>query len=148
MHLGDLEKNLQQKLEQDKHQADQIRQQNLQQFQQNSQHIFKNAENTINIGTGQITKQVLIWSKWVAYLPAATFLLTLVGTLAGSWGMSRYLTNQFQQIQTNKATLNQLKQETWGIELYQTNQGKFIILPPNSPHQTDWKCKGKPCIKL
>ena len=148
MHLGDLEKNLQQKLEQDKQQANQIQQQHLQEYQQNSRHTFKDALSSIDKNTGQITKQVLIWSQWVAYLPAATFLLTLVGTLSGSWGMSQYLTSQFQQIQTNKTTLNQLKEETWGIELYQTNQVKIIILPPNSPHQTDWKCKGKPCIKL
>lgn len=31
---------------------------------------------------------------------------------------------------------------------HQSKEGKFIILPPNSHYKTDWKCNGKPCLKL
>ena len=62
--------------------------------------------------------------------------------------MTRSLTNQAQQIQQQKKTLEALKNQTWGIELYQTENGRFIILPPNSQEKTNWKCQGKPCIKI
>lgn len=148
MHLGDLERDLQQKLEADRKQIEAWQSAELEKLRQNLQKESSRVLNTIKADTELLRQRITSQWKWFLLLPFVTIMSLLIGSSLGSWVMMRSLTNLSQEIQTQKKTLEILKNQTWEIELYQTSNGKFIILPPDSPYQTDWKCNGKPCLKL
>lgn len=148
MHLGDLDKDLQQKLAVDRKKTEQVYKQELEKLRlylnQESQSVLK----SIAADTKQIQGTINSFLKLCLILPGAIITSLLVAFLISSWAMTRSLTKQAQQIQQQKKTLETLKNQTWGIELYQTENGRFIILPPDSQQQTQWRCLGQPCIKI
>jgi uncharacterized membrane-anchored protein YhcB (DUF1043 family) len=156
-HLGDLNRELQQKLEQERKQIQELHNSELTKLKQNLETECQNVLNTFSTATQVIKEKSQNQLKWYLLLPGATIISLLIGSCLGNWAMTQYLAHQVNQITSQQAenqrqqkTLELLKKKTWGIELYQNNNGKFIIIPPNSPlsQQTQWKCNNKPCLKL
>ncbi len=147
-HLGDLNQDLQQRLEADRKEIEQIYREESEKLKQNLAKESQSVLNFIKADTKRLKGQINLLLKLCLVLPGATAMSILIASLIGSWGLTRSLTNQAQQIQEQKKTLEALKKQTWGIELYQTENGRFIILPPDSREKTNWKCQGKPCIKI
>ncbi len=147
-HLGDLNKDLQQRLEADRKETEQIYKEELEKLKQNLAQESQSALTFIKADIKKLKRQVNLLLKWCLVLPVATAMSLLIIFFVADWGMARSLTNQAQQIQQQKKTLEALKNQTWGIEQYQTENGRFIILPPDSQEKTNWFCKGKPCVKI
>lgn len=155
MHLGDLDKRLQQRLAAQTEKIEQLHAQALEQLKQSWQQEYQSVHNTITTATAATKQQLNAQLKWYALLPAAMLLSLCGGFLLGSWAMGRSLAQQArqlqtqrEQIQTQQRTLERLQNQTWGVELYQSENGKFLILPPETDYPTDWRCNGKPCLKL
>jgi hypothetical protein len=154
-HLGDLNQQLQQKLEQDRKQIQELHDSELAKLKQNLDIECQNVLNTFNNATEVIKQKTQNQLKWYLALPAITT-ISLLGTFfISNWGMMQYLSQQANKIASQQAqirkqqkTLEHLTNKTWGIELYSNNQGKFIILPPTTDYPTDWKCNNQPCLKL
>ena len=148
MHLGDLEKDLQQKLEADRRQIEALHKSELEKLRQNLERECWSVLNTIKADTERMRQTLTAQLKWYLILPGATLMSLLVAFSGGSWVMMQSLTNQAKEIQTQKQTLEMLKNKTWGVELHQTQNGRFLILPPDTKYPTEWKCNGQPCLKL
>lgn len=83
----------------------------------------------------------------------------MLGMFAGGFGLTRLalyhlnslrteLTSLKQQIATEKTSLRQIQSQTWGLELLETAQGRFIILPSNMTPKPGWNYNRRPAIKL
>ncbi len=147
-HLGDLNQDLQQKLEAERKKVEQIHKEEFSKLQQNLARESQNVLNSIRADMERSRREINLLLKSRLTLPGAIMISLSIGSLFASWGMMRYITHQALLIQQQKKTLEALKNQTWGIEQYQTENGRFIILPPDSQEKTDWKCKGKPCVKI
>ena len=148
MHLGDLERDLQQKLSQERKQIEQLHSAELEKLKNNLEQECSRVLTTIKADMEITRRTINTQWKWFLLLPGATILSLLIVFLVSSWLMMQSLVNQAKEIQTQKQTLEILKEKTWGIEIYQTKNGRFLILPPDTEYQTNWRCNGKPCLKL
>jgi hypothetical protein len=156
-HLGDLNRELQEKLESDRKQIQELHSNELAKLKQSLEKECQDVLNTFSSATEAIKEKSQKQLKWYLALPAVMTLGILGTFLGSSWGMTQYLFHQATQIARQKSEqqkgqkiLELLKKQTWGVELYQNEKGKFIIIPATSPlsQQTQWKCEGKPCLKL
>ena len=147
-HLGDLNQDLQQRLEAERKEIERVHKEELEKLRQNLAKESQNAVFCFKADMEQCKSQINSLLKWYLVLPGAIVMSLSIGSLFASWGMMRYITHQALLIQQQKKTLEALKNQTWGIEQYQTENGRFIILPPDSQEKTDWKCQGKPCVKI
>lgn len=64
-----------------------------------------------------------------------------LGIFAGSWGLMQWLSHGIQsqletraalaqEIQRQKRVLAQIESKTWGLELHEDSNGRFVIMPP------------------
>lgn len=103
------------------------------------------------------TLQALTFRGWLK--PLALSLSLLLGIFAGSWALTQWLsysiTSQLetratlaQQIEQQQRTLAQIEAKTWGVELHQDSNGRFLILPPGVEPSTGWKIGNRQGVKL
>ena len=130
MHLGDLDKNLQEKLEQERKKTEQIYEQELEKLKLNLLQKSQSVLSSILNDTELIREKNQRLRKLCLVLPGAISMSILIAFSIGSLGMMRSLGNQAQQIQQQKKTLENLKEQTWGIQLYQTQNGKSRTCQP------------------
>ena len=82
-----------------------------------------------------------------------------LGMFIGALGMTKLaqhylyslrveLSDLKHQIATEKTTLRQIHSQTWGLELVEVKEGRFIILPPNMTLKPGWTYAKRPAIKL
>ena len=94
------------------------------------------------------------------WLAIAFFGLALMlGLFGGGWGLARLaqwhvnslhskMTALERQIDIERATLRQLQSQTWGLELMESANGRFIAPPPGMKFVTGWTIDKRPVIKL
>ena len=81
------------------------------------------------------------------------------GMALGGWGLSALATNHINSLRQDLADLNrqkaaleatvqQLQSQTWGLELTETKDGRFIILPPKVTPKTGWAFEKRQAVKL
>lgn len=81
----------------------------------------------------------------------------VVGVSLGSWGLGLWLTSSLErqlaersalqaEIAAQHATLSQLEHQTWGVGYQETEQGRFLTLPPGS--KPGWQLGGRPAVRL
>ena len=173
-HLGDLGDNLKKKIEAQNKRLEQTAEQQHQQLkdqlERESQAIlYKFREESKNwlkqeraIITSDMTENQQIFKKYLSqkwlWLSLAAGSLCL-GIFGGSWGLTFFLSQRIiikqtqldrlqQEIDQQQQTLNQLNDQTQGIQIYQTSNGTFIIPPPYQQMTPGWECQGRPCYKV
>lgn len=86
-------------------------------------------------------------------------LAMILGLSFGCWGLMRWETNSIltlkqerEQLRSHiiilERTASQLEAKTWGLELSETEKGRFIILPPQTTPETGWTVGTRQAIKL
>ena len=94
----------------------------------------------------------LLWSLTIG-------MLLVAGVALGSWGLISFLSRDIQhkietrqelaaQIEQQSETLKQLQAGTWGIDLRQMSNGRFVVLPPSTIEDPPWTVDGRPAIRL
>ncbi len=154
-HLGDLNKQLQEKVENERRQIEEINRQELDRLRQNLERECRDVESTIKNATDSLRRRTLGLLKWSLVLPAASLAGLSVIFLFASWGMTRYSLSQIQEIARNRAlieaqekTLEVLGKRGRGVGFYESDRGTFLILPKGTKYKTDWKCGERACLKL
>lgn len=95
--------------------------------------------------------------RWLAI--ALLGLALMLGMFGGGWGLAclaRSHINSLRsemadlksRISVEKATLRQLQSQTWGLELVERPEGRFIAPPPGMKLVTGWTIENHPVIKL
>ena len=168
--IGDLQKRLGQRLQSAKKKAKELEKESFDNFKEQlteiTQTALKTTQKDINSHLeevreelkemhSEISSQTLIaraimgrfWRTQIAL--TSGIILTIFG---GSWGWMQYVSAQTRSHweEQEKALRNtvSLRQDSWGVTLIQTDNGRFVVLPPNHPQKTNWTCLGRPCIKL
>lgn len=103
------------------------------------------------------TLQALTFRGWLK--PLALSLSLLLGIFAGSWALIAWLSHSIQgQLETRAALAQQIEQQqqalakiearTWGVELHQDSNGRFLILPPGVEPSTGWQIGKRQAVRL
>ena len=170
-HLKTLAERMKEKAEQERMQTEAIFTEQLQTLKNSLQESSQNALRTMSDAMAQeITNaaenlnqryrllSMAFAKKWIvlASLGAALCLGMLAGgwalAKAGAWNLEKYrseLAQLKQDCQTQRATLENMKSQTWGLELLEDKDGRFIVLPPGmKPNPKFWNVGMKKAIKL
>ena len=94
---------------------------------------------------------------WLAI--ALLGLALMLGMFVGGWVLTNLaqshinslqseVTTLKRQVATEKTTLRQLQTQTWGLELMETAEGRFIAPPPGMKFTTGWTVGKRPVIKV
>ena len=138
---SDLQARLQKRAELDREQIEEVVQSQLNE-------LSKNLKNIINCELDTIENDTKIWIKrlrsaalkaWAR--PIMVGLLLFLGICGGSWGLTRWYSNQIQNLierrdaltrqpEREQTRLDQLLVQTWGVWLHEAEAGaRSVVLP-------------------
>lgn len=103
------------------------------------------------------TLQALTFRGWLK--PLALSLSLLLGIFAGSWALTAWFSHSIQsqletraalaqQIAAQEQALAKIEARTWGVELHQDSNGRFLILPPGVEPSTGWQIGKRQAVRL
>ena len=115
---------------------------------QNARETLKEQSKILSLSFGQ---------RWLATSLIA--LAAIIGITMGGWGLTKLaerkamnLRQEISQLQQQQAkletTVKQLQAQTWGLELADSPEGRFIILPPKATAKTGWTHGTRQAIKV
>lgn len=94
--------------------------------------------------------QALTFRSWLK--PLAASLSLLLGIFAGSWALIAWLSSsiqgQLEQLETQQKALAKIEAKTWGVELHQDSNGRFLVLPPGVEPSTGWQIGKRQAVRL
>ena len=120
---------------------------------------LRSIESDLDAAAGRIG--ALLLKAWARALAIAISLL--LGISIGSWGLAQWLSLRARtlaeleaRIERQERTLELLEGKTWGLDLIEAGNGKYIVLPRGSgtldsndrPTAPAWTVGGQPAIKL
>ena len=81
------------------------------------------------------------------------------GICGGSWGLTRWYSNQIQnliearaafqvEIEEQRRPVERLKETTWDVVLHEGEEGRFVILPESTPENPLLSMGGRPAVPL
>lgn len=120
---------------------------------------LRTIESDLAAGTGRAS--ALVRKAWARTL--ATAISLLLGISIGSWGLGQWLSYRVRtlveleaQIEEREQTLELLEEKTWGLDLREAGNGKYVVLPEgvltldgrDRPQKAEWTVGGQPAIKL
>ena len=120
---------------------------------------LRSIESALERGTGRI--RTLLLRSWVRTLAIAISLL--LGISIGSWGLARWTSFRVRtlveleaQIEEREQALELLEEKTWGLDLHEGGNGKYVVLPEGAltldgrdrPQKAEWTVGGRTAIKL
>lgn len=168
--LNNLAERLKEKTEQDRQQMENIVNKELANLRQNLSAVTQNALSTIKSDMEReirksretLKEQIKVLSLSFAqrWLTASLIALAiLLGLAMGGLGLvklaERKAMNLHQEIsrlqkqQTQlEITVQQLQTQTWGLDLLETPDGRFIVLPPKTIPKTGWTKDGRQVVKV
>ena len=91
--------------------------------------------------------------------PLVVGLSLSLGIVGGSWAGTRWLWTTIEQqiealavlrvdIEEARATLAQIEETTWGLELTEIDGDRFVVLPAGTLSSPPWTVGGRPALKL
>lgn len=172
--VSGLRTRLEQKSEQERRQIEALMRSELGKLSKNLRSIVESEQATIErdtrqrmeaaarrihapLNTLQSVNEVLT-RAWLR--PVVIGLGLFLGILGGSWGLTRWLSNEIEgllqtraeltvEIEEQQRTVERLKQTTWGVALHEGNEGgRFVVLPPGALEDPPWTVGGRPAIRL
>ena len=138
-------------------------QESMQQEAENSKRIVKSVlddhVNDIRNYTSESTRLIknaiaeqnrqsrrLLLNSWK--LAGLTFLLLSLATAGLILYQGKLIDDRWDTIRTQNKTIQNLKDQTFGIDLRRVKNGRFIILPKNQKIKTGWAAGERQAIKL
>ena len=172
--VSDLRARLEQKSEQERQQIEAVTRSELGKLSENLRSIVESELATIERDTRQrmaaaaqrvhATLDTLrgvneaLTKAWLR--PVVIGLSLFLGILGGSWGLTRWLSNDIEslfqtraelavEIKEQQRTVERLKETTWGVVLHEGNEGRrFVVLPPGTLEDPPWTVGGRPAVDL
>lgn len=168
--LKNLTEHLKEKTQQDRQQIENIVSDELMNLRQSLNDVTRNALNTIKSDmeneirnareTLKDQTKILSLSFAQRWLTASLMALAILfGLTMGGLGLAKLaerkarslhqdITQLQQQQNQLEATVKQLQAQTWGLDLVEQPDGRFIILPPKGSAKTGWKIGNRQAIKV
>lgn len=168
--LNNLAERLKEKTEQERKQIENIISKELTTLRQSLSDATRNGLNTIKNDMADEIRNARETLKYQARLLSLSFaqrwltsalmaLAILLSLAVGGLGLgklaereARNLYQEISQLQEQQArletTVNQLQAKTWGLDLVEQPDGRFIILPPKATPTTGWKIGNRQAVKV
>ncbi|MBF4247692.1 mobilization protein, partial [Vibrio anguillarum] len=78
----------------------------------------------------------LVLKSWLWIV--LSVVLVLVACSSVIWWQGMIITQNQQEISRQQASLEKLNAKTWGIRLFQDNEGRYIVIPEGHTVKTGW----------
>ena len=168
--LKELTERLREKTETERRTMEMIITAELSNLKENLQSTAKNALATIKIDMEReaeaVKKAALLQMKILSWSFGRLWLMTggialavILGLAGGGLGLMKLaeyrintLHKEWSKMALEKAqmemTLNQLQAHTWGLNLHEAPEGRFIVLPMGAKPNTGWTINGRQAVKV
>ena len=157
---SDLQARLQKRAEQDRQEIEALTQSELKKLADNLRQSVQDEMYIIVRDIKDHTRRMnaALWRPWLRSVAVGVCLF--LGILAGSWGLTRWLSNNIQnlietkavfqvEIEEQRRTVERLKETTWGVVLHEGEEGrKFVVLPKGTLDYPPWTVGGRPAVPL
>ena len=157
--VSDLMARLQEKIEQDRKEIEALTQSELKKLAANLRQSVNDESYIIVRDIKGHTRwmNAALWGAWLRSVMAGVCLF--LGILAGSWGLTRWLSNNIENLIKTKAvididiqearqTLDRLQTQTWDVKLVEVEGKRFAILPGSTPKNPLLTMDGRPAVRL
>ncbi len=170
MSIGDLSSKLKEKIDQDRQTLEKIANEEFENFQKSLNASLQSALDTTSNAidaqlqpwnqkiTGQLQElesRNTLFHKTIARSCFHTALLgffLVLGITIGAWGLIKVMSNRVSDLETRQerlqASIKNLQEQTWGLELLERDSGRFILLPKGMTVKTDWTFNKQKALKL
>ena len=151
--VSGLQARLQKRAEPERQQIEAVVQSQLNELSENLKNIVKRELNTIENDTKISSKRLSAAALKAWARPIMVGLLLFLGICGGSWGLTRWYSNQIQNLIERRAALtrlvereqtrlDQLRAQTWGVCLHEAEDGaRSVVLPNGTPLGKNWRWK-------
>ena len=157
---SDLQARLQKRAAQDRQEIEALTQSELKKLADNLRQSVQDEMYIIVRDIKDHTRRMnaALWRPWLRSVAVGVCLF--LGILAGSWGLTRWLSNNIQnlietkavfqvEIEEQRRTVERLKETTWGVVLHEGEEGrKFVVLPKGTLDYPPWTVGGRPAVPL
>ena len=156
---SDLTSRLQRRLETERAEIEATAARELKVLGESLRGVAESALRTIEADTAAATGRLrgMLLRAW--FRPLVIGLSLSVGICGGSWAAMHWLwTTTQQQIETltvlrvdieqARATLAEIEETTWGLELMEIDGERFVVLPAGTLSNPSWSVGGRPALKL
>ena len=117
------------------------------------------AQRTIENAMEEVVDRQIAVLQWSWVLPLGAGIGVFVLILLGNWGLTRWLSSSIrsqleireglrEEIREQSRTLEELEAETWGVELREVPEGRFVVLEEGSEVDPNWRLDGRPAIRI
>ena len=97
--------------------------------------------------------------KWTWLLPLAAGIGLFALILLGNWGLTQWLSISIrsrietreelgEEIGRQRQLLRELEGNTWGVELREMSNGRFVVLEKGVEAETGWVVDERPAVRL
>ena len=156
---SDLQARLQKRAEQERQEIEALTQSELKK-------LAKNLRQSVNDEMYIIVRDIkdhtrwmnaALWRPWLRSVAVGVCLF--LGILAGSWGLTQWLSSNIQNlletrtalqidIEEARQTIERIEQDTWGVTLVEVNGQRFAMLPESTPENPLGIMDGRPTVRL
>ncbi len=117
------------------------------------------AQRTIESAMEEVVERQIAVLQWSWVLPLGAGIGVFVLILLGNWGLTRWLSSSIrsqieireglrEEIREQSRTLEELEAVTWGVELREVPEGRFVVLEEGSEVDPNWRLDGRPAIRI
>ena len=156
---NDLTFRLGSRLEADRRQIEETAARELAQLGENLSAVANGALRSIEADTEEATRRMreLLMRAWLR--PLVVGMSLFLGICGGSWAtmhwLSRSIDSRFEtlaavnvRIERARATLAEMAETTWGVELREISGERYAVLPAGAPGRSAFTMDGRPYLKL
>ena len=159
--VNDLSARLRRRMEDEDRETTAIAERELRRF---GETLHASANDTLRITEAAMAAQVgrmhgLLWRGWLRSLVVG--LCVCLGIFGGSWGLTQWQSSRVERlverqealrraIAQEQQTLAHLQAQTWGVRLYEAEDGTRHVLFPKGAFGEDWPwtVRGQPAVPL
>ena len=157
--VSDLHTRLQERAEFEREQVQAIFRSECRELAANLKIIGEQELNTIE-RTTHVWGNLMSWAVLKAWMrPVAVGLAIFLSICGGSWGLMRWLSSEIQnRLETRieldasiieaRRTIERIEQTTWGVNLVERPNGRFVVLPYGVLDSPPWVVDERPAIRL
>ena len=117
------------------------------------------AQSSIESDLGAVVDRQRSVLQWSWGLPLAAGIGLFLLTLLGNWALTQWLSISIrskietreelaEEIGQQRRLLRDLEATTWGVELREMSNGRFVVLEKGTEPQTGWVVDERPAIRL
>ena len=156
---GDLTSRLRSRLEADRQRIEDAAASELARLGENLSAVTSGALRSIERDTEKATARMreLLIRAWLR--PLVVGMSLFLGICGGSWAtmhwLSRSIDSRFEtlgevnvRMERARATLAEMQETTWGVELLESSGERYVSLPAGTPVRPAFTVNGRPYLKL